>query len=232
MRLLELFCGGKSVSKVAKKYGFECVSVDILAKFEPDICCDILTLDYKSLGEFDVVWASPPCTEFSVAKTVGVRRLDEAMRLVDKAIEIISYLNPTYYMMENPVGLLRHYLPAECRETVSYCQYGFTYRKNTDLWTNIPFHPRRCVNGSLCLHKARYGIHASQCSKGEKYDKHGNVIKHIRGDMIMERSATIRLVDRYSIPERLLMDIFNTIVIPVRVRVRFGSKGTMRAPTV
>jgi hypothetical protein len=25
------------------------------------------------------------------------------------------------------------------RNTVSYCRYGFPYRKNTDLWTNIDY---------------------------------------------------------------------------------------------
>ena len=161
MRLLELFCGGKSVSKVAKKFGYECVSVDILPRLEPDICCDILDLDYKSLGYFDIVWASPPCTEFSIAKTVGERKLESALQLVFKAMEIIVHINPKYYVIENPLGLLRKFLPADDRITVSYCKYGFLYRKNTDLWTDVPFVPKRCLVGTYCDHKRMHGRHAT-----------------------------------------------------------------------
>lgn len=44
MRLLELFCGTKSVSKV-----FECdsISIDIIKKYKPTYCEDILIFDYK-----------------------------------------------------------------------------------------------------------------------------------------------------------------------------------------
>ena len=45
-------------------------------------------------GHFDVVWASPPCTEYSCAKTVGIRDLAGADRIVERALEIINYFNP------------------------------------------------------------------------------------------------------------------------------------------
>ena len=35
MRLLELFCGTKSVSKQFNKHGFKTYSIDIMKKFEP-----------------------------------------------------------------------------------------------------------------------------------------------------------------------------------------------------
>lgn len=215
MRLLELFCGGKSVSKVAKEFGYECVSVDVLQKMNPDICCDIMKLDYKSLGHFDFVWASPPCTEFSVAKTVGERKLDEAMELVCKAAEIISHINPTYYAIENPTGLLRLFLPTDDRKTVSYCRYGYPYRKNTDLWTDAPFEARRCISGSYCYHRKKFGRHGQICQRG----------RHTKRKVVVP--ATKKMLDRYSLPPELLRDIFKatTVSLRVRIRIRVSRRG-------
>ena len=65
------------------------ISVDIDNRFGCDIQEDILTFDYKDLPWVpDVIWGSPPCTEYSRAKTKGIRKLDYADKLVSKFIEI------------------------------------------------------------------------------------------------------------------------------------------------
>ena len=47
-KVLELFKGTGSVGHVAKEYGFEVISLDNEAKFNPDILMDIMEWDYKS----------------------------------------------------------------------------------------------------------------------------------------------------------------------------------------
>ena len=52
-RLLELFCGTKSVGRAFEAAGWEVVSLDIVSKFEPTILCDIRSWDYATFpGHF------------------------------------------------------------------------------------------------------------------------------------------------------------------------------------
>ena len=68
MNLLELFSGTGSVGTIAKSLGYNVISLDLK---NADINCDILEWDYKQFdrNHFDFIWSSPPCTEYSVAKT-------------------------------------------------------------------------------------------------------------------------------------------------------------------
>ena len=69
MRLLELFSGIGSIGRAFRRCGWEVVSVDIDQLSEPTFCTDLLTFDYRYLGgSFDCVWASPPCTHYSIPR--------------------------------------------------------------------------------------------------------------------------------------------------------------------
>jgi len=140
MRLLELFSGTQSVGKVAREMGYDVICLD--RDMEADIKCDIMDWDYKVYepGYVNVIWASPPCTEYSRAKTVGVRKLDMANAIVQRTTEIIEYFVPKYHTMEIPqTGLLKDQavVSGMMFDDVDYCKYGMPYRKRTRLWNNI-----------------------------------------------------------------------------------------------
>ena len=88
MKLLELFSGTKSVGKVAETLGFEVTSLDLK---DADINTDILNWDYKIYDpkHFDVIWASPACTEYSKAMTRRTRNINSANQIVLKNPQIL-----------------------------------------------------------------------------------------------------------------------------------------------
>lgn len=150
MKTLELFCGTKSFSKVMTKHGYETFTVDNEPKFEPDLCIDIMQLTPQMIlekyGQPDIIWASPPCTCFSVAsichywkdgKPKCQKTLD-AIELVKRTLWLIDELKPKYWFVENPRGMLRKqsFMPTYLRKTITYCQYGMQWQKATDIWTN------------------------------------------------------------------------------------------------
>ena len=142
MRLLELFAGTGSVGKVAKSLGWDVTSLDLDFRTKPDIVADILHWNFTNYapGLFDVIWASPPCTEYSVAKTVGTRDLDKADQIVKHTLDIIEYLRPKYFIIENPqTGMLkdRPFMQSLPFRDIDYCKYGMPYRKRTRLWNNV-----------------------------------------------------------------------------------------------
>ena len=57
-------------------------------------------------GHFDIIFASPACTDYSRAKTRGHMDLETADSLVKVAMEVIQYVKPKHWVIENPVGIL------------------------------------------------------------------------------------------------------------------------------
>lgn len=167
MSVLELFAGTGSFSKVAKQAGFNVFTSDYDPVFNTDYCVDILDFDIKKLPYIpDVIWASPPCETFSVASighhwTGGkgayipkTERAKNGKAIVLRTIELINELQPKYWFIENPRGVLRKmpFMQDFNRYTVTYCQYGDTRMKPTDIWTNmtdLKLKPM-CKNGMPC----------------------------------------------------------------------------------
>lgn len=172
MKVLELFAGTRSIGKAFEQKGHEVFSVEWDKQFEDiDLYEDILKVQAKDIldkfGRPDVIWASPDCSSYSVAAISHHRRKDEhgnlqpitdyakfCDRVNQHMLCLILALMPKYWFIENPRGGLRKmdFMNGLPRYTVTYCQYGDTRMKPTDIWTNHPdpkFKPP-CNNGDPC----------------------------------------------------------------------------------
>ena len=104
----------------------------------------------KGIESIDCVWASPPCTYFSVASighhwnkdhTPKTEQAKLGVKIVQKTLDIISFLQPDYFFIENPRGKLRklEVVKGIPKTTVCYCKYGEDRMKPTDIWSNFIF---------------------------------------------------------------------------------------------
>jgi len=150
--ILVLFSGTDSVGEVLRKRYPDCdvVNVDSDGK-SPNLTHHVDVLQWKywqhfQPGEVYAVWASPPCTAFSRTNTLNTtpaqqlahaRKLELGCKIAKKTIEIINYLNPEEFFIENPQGGLREQKFMQdfksYRATTSYCMFGKPFRKNTDI---------------------------------------------------------------------------------------------------
>jgi hypothetical protein len=188
MQILELFAGSKSIGKCADGLLFKSYSSDIEQFGGIDYVTNILDFDVTKIPfKPDVIWASPPCTAFSVA-AIGKNwtKLDDdylpknpraelGLILVQKTLEIIEHFKPTYFFIENPRGMLRK-MPMMAhlkRQGVTYCQYGDTRMKPTDIWTNSDkWIPRpMCSNGSPCHISAPRGSRTGTQGLANAYER-------------------------------------------------------------
>lgn len=188
MKVLELFAGSRSIGRKAESMGMEVFSSDINAFEGIHYVVDILGFDVSKVSFIpDIIWASPPCTTFSVASighhwTGGARayvpKTESAVigkAIAVKTVEIIRHFNPRFFFIENPRGLLRKmdFMQDMVRHTVTYCQYGDNRMKPTDIWTNnLNWNPRPvCRNGDPCHVAAPRGARTGTQGLKGAYDR-------------------------------------------------------------
>lgn len=188
--ILDLFSGTGSATQAFKEAQQKVYTFELDTYFAADENVDVfdLTVDYlrEVYGQPDFVWASPPCTAFSVASmghhwqsgglnpVAKTKAAMESQELVAHTRKLLEGLNPQFgFLIENPRGMLRK-LPVVAglqRQTVTYCQYGDTRMKPTDLWGVVPnWTPRpMCKNGAPCHEAAPRGSKTgTQGLKGSK----------------------------------------------------------------
>jgi len=202
------------MARAFRNRGFETVTLDLHQ--EADIQKDILELQAKNLpGPFDVIWASPPCTTFSVC-TISRHFVDgypvsveafQGLQLVLKTIQLIHELKPRYFFIENPRGMLRSFpfMRRFIRRTATYCQYGDTRQKPTDIWTNNPhWHPRPiCGPGDACHEASPRG--SSGGTQGSSGGTQGLANAYERGKIPMELCREIAEACENSMEKRAVI---------------------------
>jgi len=213
-KLLELFAGSMSVGREAERQGWQVFSSDINAFNGIEYVTDINDFDVSKVPFMpDMIWASPPCTYFSVA-SIGKHwnadhtpKSDKAMdgvKFVQSTLEIIKYFleqNPNLkFFIENPRGKLRKLDVVKNldRTTVWYCKYGDKRAKPTDIWSNHIYSifnkkgwkPREeCFNGNK-------NCHHESAPRGSKTGTQG-----IKGNY-----------NRSKIPQQLCEEIIKSVV--------------------
>ena len=217
MNVLELFSGTGSVGKVCDKLGWTSYSVDLIS--EADFKGDIMDFDYKKFPKdyFGIVWASPPCTNYSklqdcwigrmrkgqkYTKEIQEEEMKEDDKLILKTLEIIDYFKPDYWFIENPASSKmkdRIFMKDLNNYVVDYCMYSdWGYRKRTRIWTNKKnFKPllcnKKCNNMVGNLHKTNLG-NADRI-------KRANILNVNKYNVTTQQ-------DRYRIPEDLIFSLF------------------------
>jgi len=171
MKVLELYAGSRSIGKAAEALGHEVFSIDIKPFKDIDLVIDIEFLTPEKIPfRPDMIWASPPCTTYSVCglryhRNMGIptsQFAEKSDRLVLNTLKLIRYFNCIYYI-ENPRGYLRkmNFMKLLPKVTVWYCKYGDNVAKPTDIWSNnirSIFNPNgwssrpECFNGNQKCH--------------------------------------------------------------------------------
>lgn len=158
--------------------GHECFTIDWDERFPSSMHCDISKLRIEDLPEEwrhpDIIFLGTDCTSYSVAAISKHRRknpitgnlepISDKARFADNmnrhCVELIKQMNPKIQIWENPMGAFRkmNFMQDLTLNTTTYCQYGFSYRKQTDFLSNINLHLKPpCKNGMTCHEKAPRG---------------------------------------------------------------------------
>jgi site-specific DNA-cytosine methylase len=219
LKVLELFSGTGSVGKCCKQLGWDVVSVDMI--LPADHKCDIMDFDYKQYDkdEFDIIWASPPCTNYSKLQDAWLGRMrkgqiytkeiqEEEMKqddkLVLKTLEIIDYFKPHYWFIENPAASKmkdREFMKDLNFYLIDYCMYSnWGYRKRTRIWTNREdFKPLICDGKGTCGNMVGK-LHKTNLGNADRF-KRANILN------VNKYNGTTQQ-DRYRIPEDLIFSLF------------------------
>ena len=210
-KLLELFAGSRSVGKEAEKLGYEVFSSDINEFDGIDYAVDINNFDVSKVPFIpSVIWASPPCTYFSVASigkhwnkdhTPKSENALKGVEYVQSTLNIIEHfrkLNPSLkFFIENPRGKLRKLSVVQelPRTTIWYCTYGDSRAKPTDIWSNFIYgldNPNGWIPRAEC-HNGNKNCHHESAPRGSQSGTQGRKGNYERSKIPSELCKEVML---------------------------------------
>lgn len=169
-RMLDLFCGlGGASEAMVKHKNWDVIRVDNnpdLLQIVSFVCKDVnqvlkeaKTMKPGQIHEIDLVWASPPCVEFSDGysgpKYTHMRENPDEeylpdLSLIETTLEIIDTLKPRYWIIENVRGAVKFFEPLLGAPKVIIGPYY--------LWGNFPLFNAKLPSGySKYNDEDRYG---------------------------------------------------------------------------
>ena len=136
--ILDLCGGTGSWSKPYRDNGYDVRIIDPQEWLEDDYGTGDVRLFKKPKEQIYGILSAPPCTHFSGSgarwwEENGEKPLLEGLSIVDACLRIALITKPKFWVLENPVGRLKHYI-GDCKCTFQPYQYGDAYSKRTCLW--------------------------------------------------------------------------------------------------
>lgn len=194
---IDLCSGLGGLSQAFVNAEWEVVTVDIEKKFNPTICKDVRKVTVKDIQnvcvkalykyETVVMLASPPCERYSIACSKwplpGIR---EAFEIVGAVFGLITEIKPDFWLVENPKGRLRWFVPNKPIATINLSDYGYPSKKPTDLWGNVPLPMVETI-------KSFPTIYSEKRQRKETWIQHQGRNPAKRAEMPYELSDKIRL---------------------------------------
>lgn len=111
MLMLDLCCGLGGASEAMRAHGWEVVTVDIEASFAPTICMDVRQFLWDGPRP-DLVWASPPCTEFARESMPWCKTGQHPdMAIFNACLSLVQSIQPRYWAIENVKGSIPYFSP-------------------------------------------------------------------------------------------------------------------------
>jgi hypothetical protein len=111
MMMLDLFSGLGGASQAMRDRGWEVVTVDNDPRFGCTHTADLMTWEYHG-NPPHLVWASPPCTEFSRESMPWCRTgKTPSLDLFNASLRIIHQCNPAWWVVENVRGATKYINP-------------------------------------------------------------------------------------------------------------------------
>ena len=103
--MVDLFAGMGGASRAMRERAWEVVTVDLEPRFATTITGDLCSLSIPSPGPVDLLWASPPCHEFS-REDMPWSRTGRAPSLacIEATLRHVEELRPRFWCLENVRG--------------------------------------------------------------------------------------------------------------------------------
>jgi len=153
MKILDLCSGLGGFSEAFLQRGHSVFRIDNDPRFSKVPYTEIFDIRHISKTSFpclDLLLISPPCTNFSLAssyihwnkKRPADQQTIDDIGLVMFCLDLVKELDPGFWILENPVGMLRQILniPGEVLPGVTTWlgAWGTPNLKPTDLWGKLP----------------------------------------------------------------------------------------------